>query len=599
MNAPVSPQGKLHLLTVHLEDYFQVGTLRSVIPPHNWYRFETRVERNTQKTLEMLDEFNLKATFFALGWVADQLPEVIRQVAEHGHEVASKGYYHRSIREMTPSEFRDDLQRSREAIERASERKVYGYRTARGWFRPEDLWALDILSEEGFAYDSSIRPQFRTYAHEPWRRFAHQHRRGGTEIWEFPLPSVSLGGWCLPIAGGNYHRQIPHWMMKRWVAHWDTSYDAPFVMYFHVWELDPNQPRINAAPLWQRVRQYRNLGKMSWMVPAYLQRYAFMGIADYLQLPSQVAAATTSSTREPSREPKLYAIHSGNEIRLPRRTTGKKTEPVTLVVPCYNEELSLSYLANTLKSVEESLAPDYELLYVFVDDNSRDATWETLQRIFGQNPKCKLLRHPKNLGVAAAILTGLRHAETEVVASIDCDCTYDPHQLQAMLPLMTEGVDLVTASPYHPLGRVLNVPEWRLGLSKGLSMIYGWIVPQKLSTYTSCFRIYRRSAVAEVSLSEGGFLGVAEMLVLLNLLGRRIVEFPAVLEVRLLGQSKMKVLKTIFGHLRLITRILFERRNLRKNRYREALPTPIIGPAETQEESSPLVLPNQGGGHHV
>ena len=599
MNALVSPQGKVHLLTVHLEDYFQVGTLRSVIPPHNWYRFETRVERNTQKTLELLDEYGLKATFFALGWVADQLPEVIRQVAERGHEVASKGYYHRSIREMTPSEFRDDLQRSREAIERASERKVYGYRTARGWFRPEDLWALDILSEEGFAYDSSICPQFRTYAHEPWRRFAHRHHRGDTLIWELPLPSVSLGGWCLPIAGGNYHRQIPNWMMKRWVARWDRAYEAPFVMYFHVWELDPHQPRINAAPLWQRVRQYRNLGKMSWLVPAYLQRYRFMGIANYLHLPTQKTMGTALPSAEQWREPKLYAIHSGSGIQPAKRPPNKVAEPVTLVVPCYNEELSLSYLANTLKSVEESLAPDYELFYLFVDDNSRDATWETLKRIFGENPKCRLLRHPKNLGVAAAILTGLRHAETELVASIDCDCTYDPHQLQAMLPLMTEGVDLVTASPYHPLGRVLNVPGWRLGLSKGLSMIYGWIVPQKLSTYTSCFRIYRRSTVAEVTLSEGGFLGVAEMLVLLNLLGRRIVEFPAVLEVRRLGQSKMKVLKTILGHLRLITRVLFERRSLRKYRYREAIPKPINGPAEKQEDSTSLVLPNQGGGHHV
>lgn len=599
MNALASPQGKVHLLTVHLEDYFQVGTLRSVIPPQNWYRFETRVERNTQKTLDLLDEYGVKATFFALGWVADQLPEVIRQVAERGHEVASKGYYHRSIREMTPSEFRDDLKRSREAIERASGRKVYGYRTARGWFRPEDLWALDILSEEGFAYDSSICPQFRTYAHEPWRRFAHQHHKNEITIWEFPLPSISLGGWCLPIAGGNYHRQIPNWMMERWVARWERAYEAPFVMYFHVWELDPHQPRINAAPLWQRIRQYRNLGKMSWLIPAYLHRYRFMGIANYLQLPVHLTKGNPVHATDQWREPRLYAIHSGTDIRLSRQTATRLNQPVTLVVPCYNEELSLSYLANTLRSVEESLAPEYELFYIFVDDNSRDATWETLQRIFGKNPKCRLLRHPKNLGVAAAILTGLRHAETELVASIDCDCTYDPHQLKAMLPLMTEGVDLVTASPYHPLGRVLNVPGWRLGLSRGLSMIYGWIVPQKLSTYTSCFRVYRRSTVTEITLSEGGFLGVAEMLVLLNLLGHRIVEFPAVLEVRLLGQSKMKVAKTILGHLRLITRILFERRDLRKYRYREAIPKPINGPAEQNEEPSPLVLPNQGGGHHV
>lgn len=587
-----------HLLTIHLEDYFQVGTLRSVIPRENWYRFETRVGENTCKTLDLLDEFGIKATFFALGWIADELPEVVREVARRGHEIASKGYYHRSIREMTPEEFRNDLKRSRDAIEAASGKKVYGYRTARGWFRPTDLWALDILAEEGFAYDSSIRPQFWTYSHEPWRRFPHVHRAGNRKLWEFPLPSWSLGGWCLPIAGGNYHRQIPDFLMRRAVARWCRRHDAPFVMYFHVWELDPDQPRIQAAPLLQRIRQYRNLGKMSLLVPEYLRRYRFMSIGDYLSLPS-VDVGEPVVFKDSSGDRRLFPVpDKPSRKRIPAPPT-KDRVPVTLVVPCYNEESSLPYLANTLGSVAEELQGDYELHYVFVDDSSTDGTWETLQRIFGGRADCDLIRHPKNLGVAAGILTGLRNARTEVVCSIDCDCTYDPHQLRGMLPLLAEDVDVVTASPYHPLGRVLNVPGWRLALSKSLSLLYGLILPQKLATYTSCFRVYRRSAVADIPLREGGFLGVAELIAMLNLHGSRIAEFPAVLEVRLLGHSKMKIARTILGHLGLIRRILREKRRIRRLGLRSRPAQPIIRESEPSPQVERSERIQGGGNHHV
>nr|MDP9122691.1 glycosyltransferase family 2 protein [Acidobacteriota bacterium] len=229
------------------------------------------------------------------------------------------------------------------------------------------------------------------------------------------------------------------------------------------------------------------------------------------------------------------------------------------VIPCYNEELTLPYLANTLWSLKESLEEDYDLRFAFVDDGSVDGTWESLNRIFGERPDCTLLRHPVNQGVAAAILTGIRAVPTEIVCSIDCDCTYDPHQMRAMIPLLSDGVDLVTASPYHRLGRVCNVPAWRLGLSKGLSHIYRLVLNQKLATYTSCFRVYRKSAVTELPVREGGFLGVAEMIGLLDLAGGRIVECPAVLEVRLLGRSKMKLAKTIAGHLRLLARLAVAR----------------------------------------
>ncbi len=568
--AVAAPNGH-HLLTVVLEDYFQVAPLKSVVQSGQWYRFETRVERNTVMALDVLDEFGIRAPFFVLGWIADELAGGVREVVTRGHEIASKGYYHRSVRQLGRGEFRDDAVRSREALERASCSRVLGYRIAQGWFGPRDLWALDVLAEEGFAYDSSIRPQFRAFAHEPWRRFVHQHRCGEATLWEFPLSTWSLAGWSLPIAGGNYLRQFPHALMWRAVAHWDRTCDAPFVMYFHVWELDPEQPRIRAAPLRERLRQYRNLEKMEGIIRHYLGHYRFQAIGDYLGLdersddapsgdaaPSPPAPARTSGDRR--------EIPAGEVPMPPGSADQDRPMPVTVVIPCFNEELVLPYLANTLRSVEATLEPEYELSFVLVDDGSFDGTWASLHKIFGSMPNCTLVRHPENRGVAAAILTGIQRSRAEIVCSIDCDCTYDPHQLRSLIPMLEDGVDMVTGSPYHPQGQVRNVPSWRLSLSRGLSFLYRLVLRQSLATYTSCFRVYRRDAVVDLPIREGGFLGVAEMLGLLDLRGARIVESPAVLEVRLLGRSKLKILRTAAGHLRLLARLAVARWGPNRNR---------------------------------
>lgn len=562
---------KQHLLTVLLEDYFHVGAFNRFIQRGQWYRFETRFEQNTLKALDLLDRFNIKATFFVLGWIADQSPELVKEVARRGHEIASRGYYHRTIRQMTPTEFREDLQRSREALERASGTKILGYRAAHRLSATSDLWALDVLAEEGYAYDSSFVPDARTTHQEPRLRFAHQHRHGEKDIWEFPVSTFKVGRWMVPIAGGNYFRQIPHTLLRHAVDHWHRSYDAPFVMYFHVWELDPEQPRINAASRIDRIRHYRKLDKMEWVLQEYFSKYPFVGGAEYLGLNTSLDendAHATSKIQAPAQariEPRVVAeISSGVQVSsqiqatpgVSQLSTSNGRTPVSIVVPCFNEELALHYLSNTLKSVEAELEKDYDLRLIFIDDCSTDKTWNSLHDLFGAKANCKLLRHEQNRGVAASILTGIRAAETEIVCSIDCDCTYDPHELRQMIPLLTDDTDLVTASPYHPQGAVRNVPSWRLSLSKASSFLYRQVLRQKLFTYTSCFRTYRRSAVVDLKVKESGFLGVAEMLGRLDLSGAKIVEYPATLEVRLFGWSKMKILRTIAGHLRLLTRLL-------------------------------------------
>jgi polysaccharide deacetylase family protein (PEP-CTERM system associated) len=543
-----------HVLTIALEDYFHVGAFNRLIQRGQWYRFERRIERATERTLDLLDEYNAQATFFVLGWVADTLPELVRQVTERGHEVASKGYYHRNVRQLTPGEFRDDLARSREAIERAAGQRVRGYRVADQWFRPADLWALDVLAEEGYEYDSSIGPVLRSYAAEPWRRFAHLHRYGDRTLWELPISTADVFGMLIPIAGGNYFRQFPHWLVRRAVENWTHTYSAPFVMYFHTWELDPDQPKIS-APWVSRVRQYRNLEKMPQYLRYYLSRYTFSSAREVLRLsPAPLRAEPPALRSRVSGAITLrLAAAESDTGALPAART-----PVSVVIPCYNEELILPYLANTLTSVREQLS-QYDLTFIFVDDKSTDGTWAALNRIFGGEPHYHLIRHADNRGVAAGILTGIQNATTDIVCSMDCDCTYDPHELAKMIPLLSEGVDMVTASPYHPQGAVRNVPEWRLALSKTLSRCYRVVLHQRLATYTSCFRVYRRSAMTGLILQHEGFLGVAEMLGRLDLRGSKIAEYPATLEVRMLGRSKMKIVRTIAGHIGLLMRFIVVR----------------------------------------
>lgn len=537
MNQP--RENKKHLLTVLVEDYFHVGAFENLIQQRNWSRFEPRYEQNTLKTLDLLDEFDTKATFFVLGWIAEQNPKLIREIIARGHEIASRGFYHRSLRQLTPEEFREDLRKSNRALEDAGGQKIIGYRAAEKLSYEKDAWIFDILAEEGFVYDASFLPSRKQ---EKPKRFAHQVHTGGKAIWEFPYSTRDFGLGLLPISGGNYFRQIPYTLMRKSVRQWTENHDEPFVFYFHVWELDPEQPRISAASSYNRVRHYRKLDKMEWILKENLQLYDFVDAAEFLGLKEEIKVESRESRVE-------------SPIVEPRTEHSALGTPISIVIPCYNEEPTLPYLANTLKSLEEGLSRNYKPEFIFVDDCSKDATFERLKEIFGAKENVRIVRHEINQGVAAGIMTGMCEAATEIVCSMDCDCTYDPHELEKMLPLLSENVDMVTASPYHAQGGVRNVPEWRLFLSKGASWLYRRVLRSKLNTYTSCFRVYRRSSVIDLNLRETGFLGVAEMLGKLDLGGGRIIEYPAVLEVRLFGFSKMKTARTIFGHLKLLSHL--------------------------------------------
>lgn len=532
-----------HILTVVLEDYYHVSPFKKLIDASHWSRFERRLEIGTDRTLDLLDEFGIRATFFVLGWVADAAPELVRRVAERGHEIASKGYSHRGLRELGAA-FPDDLARAREALERAGGRRVVGYRAAEGWLPPSEQGMLDVLVREGYLYDSSLKPSWRAYAAEPGRLTVHRHTSASGSLWEIPISSVRLLGVDVPIGGGNHFRQFPRAFVQSAIDHWVHKVDAPLVLYFHTWELDPDQPRISLAPALARVRQYRNLGRMEGMLRHCFQQLDLGSVASHLGLPLEPVAAA-DGTMAPS-----VTVPAGELA-----PAGANAEPVTVVVPCFNEESSLPYLANTLAQVRSELAPRYALRFVFVDDGSMDGTLPTLHRLFDGWAGAAVIPHGANQGITAAILTGLRAATTEIVCSIDCDCTYDPRRLADMIPLLAERVDLVTASPYHPEGAVKNVQGWRLALSRSASRLYRVVLRQKLHTYTSCFRVYRRSSVLPLDVRDPGYLGLVELIGKLDLAGGTIVECPAVLEARLLGRSKMKVVRNVFRHLGQLARL--------------------------------------------
>lgn len=233
---------------------------------------------------------------------------------------------------------------------------------------------------------------------------------------------------------------------------------------------------------------------------------------------------------------------------------------LAIAVPCFNEADSIPQLAEQLTQLERALGAEFTISeLLFVDDGSSDDTARLLAATFSGDSRFRILRHERNRGLGAAIRTALVAATADIFCTIDADGTYHAAQLAGLLAQMAPEVDCVTASPYHPAGAVQNVPQWRLALSRSASRLYRCVMPTPLHTYTSCFRAYRRAAVAELPLREDGFLSVVELLWQLDRRGAVIVEAPATLAVRKFGQSKMRVVRVALRHLALLAQIAFAR----------------------------------------
>ncbi len=283
----------LNALSVDVEDYYHVSAFESVIRIEQWGSRESRVERNTHRVLDLLDDYRFKATFFVLGWVAERNPGLVRTIANRGHEVASHGYAHQLIYTQTRDQFREETRRAKRAVEDIIGQSIFGYRAASYSITAESLWALDILAQEGFEYDSSIFPiTHDRYGIPDHQRFVHiMNGEGRLPIAEVPLSTVRVGGFNFPIAGGGYFRMLPYAVTHRAILYLNRVEKQPAVFYFHPWEIDPDQPRIRARWL-SRFRHYTNLGSMERKLRRLLASFDFAPIRDVhaaaLNLPPRV-----------------------------------------------------------------------------------------------------------------------------------------------------------------------------------------------------------------------------------------------------------------------------------------------------------------------
>ena len=247
----------LNALTIDVEDYFQVQAFADVIARDAWDGMPRRVERNTDRLLDLLAESGTKATFFTLGWVAERHPRLIRRMADEGHEVASHGFEHRRADSQTPDQFRADIVKTKRLLEDVGGAPVRGYRAATFSIGPRNWWAYDVLAEAGYAYSSSLFPiAHDLYGTPDALRVPFREKASG--LAELPLTTARILGRNFPCSGGGYFRLLPY-ALTRWAMRRVNREGMPCIFYLHPWEIDPEQPRQERAPWKSRFRHYTNL----------------------------------------------------------------------------------------------------------------------------------------------------------------------------------------------------------------------------------------------------------------------------------------------------------------------------------------------------
>jgi polysaccharide deacetylase family protein (PEP-CTERM system associated) len=253
---------KLNALTIDVEDYFQVSAFEPYISKTLWDTLSHRVENNTHKILDILDEKKIKATFFTLGWIAERYPGIIKRIVSDGHELACHGYEHIRVTEQTPDQFKLDAYKAKNILEQKSGKEIKGYRAASYSIGATNLWALDVLQQLGFKYSSSIYPvKHDLYGMPEAPRFMFEPILHN-EFKEIPITTIRLGNKNWPCGGGGFFRFYPYALSKWALKRVNEQEHESAIFYFHPWEIDPKQPRQLGLSLKTRTRHYLNLEKM-------------------------------------------------------------------------------------------------------------------------------------------------------------------------------------------------------------------------------------------------------------------------------------------------------------------------------------------------
>jgi polysaccharide deacetylase family protein (PEP-CTERM system associated) len=249
-------------MTVDVEDYFQVSAFEPYVAKNQWDSIPHRVEINTHKILDMFERSDIKATFFTLGWVAERYPGLVSRIISEGHELACHGYEHIRVTQQTPDEFRADVAKTKKILEDMSGKEIKGYRAASYSIGANNLWALDVLQEEGFKYSSSIYPvKHDLYGIPDAPRFMYAPI-ANQNFKEIPITTVRFGNKNLPCGGGGFFRFYPY-VFSKWAFHRvNKNEQQSGIFYFHPWEIDPDQPRQQGLSIKTRIRHYLNLHRM-------------------------------------------------------------------------------------------------------------------------------------------------------------------------------------------------------------------------------------------------------------------------------------------------------------------------------------------------
>lgn len=273
----------LNALTIDVEEYFQVSLFEQAAPPAAWESYPRRAAESVRRLLDLLARKNTHATFFVLGWVARRERGLMREIAAGGHEIASHGYAHRRLHTLSPEDFRADLAAARDAIQDACGVRVEGFRAPSWSIDASTVWALDVLCEEGYRYDSSIFPvRSDRYGWPERPRFPHLLRREAGSIVEVPPAATRALGTNVPVAGGGWLRHLPPALMHWGLHRMNAVEKIPAVVYLHPWEIDPAQPRV-PAPALARLRHYRNLGEVFPRLSTLLDTFEFGTISRMLE----------------------------------------------------------------------------------------------------------------------------------------------------------------------------------------------------------------------------------------------------------------------------------------------------------------------------
>lgn len=277
----------VNAMTVDVEDYFHVAALAQSIDRSQWNEMEYRAEANTTRLLDLFDESGISATFFVLGWVARRSPQLVREIHRRGHEIASHGMSHKLVYNQTPQEFSDETYESKALLEELIGAPVLGYRASTYSITKRSLWALDILHEAGFVYDSSIFPiRHDVYGIADAPQVpARLTTPKGASIVEFPMSTAPMFGARLPVSGGGYFRLLPYWLTRAGLRKLNLQLDRPFIFYLHPWEVDPDQPRIRTS--WKStLRHYTNLDRCEARLRRLIQEFRFGRARDVLSAAS-------------------------------------------------------------------------------------------------------------------------------------------------------------------------------------------------------------------------------------------------------------------------------------------------------------------------